>query len=138
MTYGEKVKVNKNIYKGQKVFFKDSWSNQVIKGIVTCTDNSTVAGIHCICFVDEDSRCIAPTYGDTNVMYGNLFETAKTAYAEVEKLSQMRIADMKQEIHTVEDLVKFPTLNCICGEDADSDAVTAYRERCQELLGVTL
>lgn len=130
--------VNNDVHKGQALFFKDSWSNQVIKGIVTCTDNERAAGIHCICFVDDDGHRVTPTYGDTNVIYADLFETAKTAYAEIEKLSGMRIADMKQKMHTVEDIVRFPMENCICGEDADSDAVTAYRERCRELLGVTL
>ena len=71
-------------------------------------------------------------------MYG-IWHSAEEAYAAWDAVSKEKEEEFRRNINNVEDLLRFPLANCLCGNsDVDYTAVEIYKEKAKEILDIDL
>ena len=77
--------------------------------------------------------------GSFGVSADNIFSTEEDAITAYKRKSEENIAEYKEEIKNLNDLLKFPLNHCFCGEEyTDYDAIQAYKTKTFELTGIVL
>ena len=117
---------------GQKVWFKEYWSQMIVWGRVTeikkpDNDDYVIEVKGDVC--DNES---AP--GTTFQPLNNLFATKDDAIATIEKENQKIVDGYKSEITDIASLVAFPLTHPFGAEEyTNYEAISAYKERAKEL-----
>lgn len=117
---------------GQKVWFKEHWSQMIVWGKVTeikkpDNDDYVIEVKGDVC--DNES---AP--GTTFQPLNNLFATKDDAITAIEKENQKIVDGYKSEITDIASLVAFPLTHPFGAEEyTNHEAISAYKERAKEL-----
>lgn len=112
---------------GKSVYYQEPWSRCIeIAKIIEIIDD-TVVKLKC------------ETYGTRNYPIDKLY----TSVDELEKAIKEKFANdvqaLKDSIKTIEDLLIFPLLHCLCGEEyTEHEAIHAYKAKAKELLNIDL
>lgn len=121
-----------DIKNGQKVWYKEYWSQMIVWGKVTNItkfDNNEY-GIKVKGEVYEKGSAA----GTTTQPLNNLFATKEEAIAAAKQESQDWVDDYKKEITDIASLVAFPLSHTFYAEEyTDYEAIRAYKERAKEL-----
>lgn len=85
-------------------------------------------------------RVYAPRYGDRDYDLDQIFNTKEECLAFAKGQSEAIILTCKQQIRTVNDLVRvmFSQNIAYCGEHTNWEVIEATRQRAEELLGIEL
>ena len=117
---------------GQKVWYKEHWSQMIIWGKVTKItkfDNNE-DGIEVTGDVHEKGSFV----GTTTLPLNNLFATKYEAITAVKEEKQKWVDNYKAEITDVASLVTFPIAHPFGAEEyTNYEAIRAYKERAKEL-----
>ena len=117
---------------GQKVWYKEHWSQMIIWGKVTKItkfDNNE-GGIEVTGDVHEKGSFV----GTTTLPLNNLFATKYEAIIAVKEEKQKWVDNYKAEITDVASLVAFPLSHPFGAEEyTNYEAIRAYKERAKEL-----
>lgn len=118
---------------GQKVWFKESWTERIVCGFVNeitkRSDNEDY-----IIEIKGKSYSEDSFIGTTHQSPDNLFATKEEAIVAAKKESQKRVDDYKAEIADIASLVAFPLSHTFYAEEyTDYEAIRAYKERAKEL-----
>ncbi|SEF90931.1 hypothetical protein [Lachnospira multipara] len=99
-------------------------------------------------FVQKESRVNKPVYALHSLdNYGSfaatedcIFKTKEDAIKSYKTSSNKLVEKYKNEIRTLEELIKFPLSHCIaCGEEyTEEEAREAYKIRAKEITGILL
>ncbi len=99
-------------------------------------------------FVQKESRVNKPVYalhsldnlGSFAATEECIFKTKEDALKAYKESSNKLIEKYKNEIKTLEDLIKFPLSHCIaCGEEyTEEEAREAYKIRAKEITGIDI
>ena len=120
-----------NAKKGQKIYFNQTWVGETWGKVIEY--RTTEKGVRYIAVQAENGASI-----------GCLPEDAYATADELRKANEVKFeADVKNymdSIKTLEDLIRFPMNNLVCGaeEYQNYEAREAYRRRAKELTGVDL
>lgn len=118
---------------GQKVWFKESWTERIVCGFVNeitkHSDNENY-----IIEIKGKSYSEDSFIGTTHQSPDSLFATKEEAITAAKKESQKRVDNYKAEITDIASLVAFPLTHTFGAEEyTDYEAIRAYKERAKEL-----
>lgn len=120
--------INKNdIALGNKVWFRETWTERIVYGIVEEIKNEHVL-LHGQS-TDNDSFI-----GTSRIMINNIFAAREQCIQAVKKENDLLVATYKAEITDINSLVNFPLHHSFGAEEyTDYEAIKAYKERAAEL-----
>lgn len=126
------IKIN-DIKIGQKVWFKEHWTERIVCGFVTKVERH-LSNENYIVEINGSSHLKDSFLGTTHQSPNNLFTTEEEAIAAVEEENQKIVDDYKTEITDIASLVAFPLLHPFGAEEyTNYEAIRAYKERTKEL-----
>ena len=123
---------------GSNVYAYERWSNSILRAeVIKIYDDS--CELRFMNIVDRYGNDRGDMFGVSRRVFDQVWHTAKEAWAAIDKEHDNAVIRYSQNMETVEDLLKFPLLHCLCGEEyTDYAAIDAYKKRCSELLDINL
>lgn len=112
---------------GKSVYYQEPWSGCIGKAKIIEIIDDTVVKLKCETF--------GTRYYPIDKLYISVDELQKNMKEEFAK----NVSALKGSIKTVEDLVIFPLMHCLCGEEyTEHEAIHAYKAKAKELLNIDL
>lgn len=125
---------------GDIVYFYEHWSHAIEKCEIIKfkeIDDVKAVEVKSIGSVDKNGNIICKSYGTSTRRIEDLYPSYKAIYDALEKKSQDRTMKYMEEIKTIKDLIEFPLLHCLNGDEyTDYDAKKAYKQKVSEMFGV--
>lgn len=112
---------------GKSVYYQEPWSRCIeIAKIIEIIDD-TVVKLKC------------ETYGTRNYPIDKLYTSVDELKKAIKEKFANDVQALKNSIKTIEDLLIFPLLHCLCGEEyTEYEAIHAYKAKAKELLNIDL
>ena len=139
---------------GDIVYYFEHWSNSLVKAKIeniyqtglyakhSDADSNIiedVAALKTICTVDYDGEEMCSFPDSCNRRVAELYASVESAHHAHCIEQHKHIKKYCNEIHTMEDLVRFPLRHCLNGEEyTDNEAYEAYKMKVKELVGTDL
>lgn len=122
---------------GDVVYKEEHWSGEIFSAQVVKILDGDIIALKGLDFVDREGRKTSTFGGSLGCSAEHLHKTAAEAYdAKLAKYNK-QIEDYKNEIQTLEDLLRFPLVHPFGAEEyRDDAAIKAYCVRCKELQGI--
>lgn len=122
------IKLNKDEVKiDQIVYYQEPWSGCIARAKIIEIINDTVVKLKC------------GTYGTRNYPIDKLYISVDETKKAIEEKFANDVQALKDSIKTIEDLLMFPLLHCLCGEEyTEYEAIHAYKAKVKELLNIDL
>lgn len=128
---------------GDVVYIIESWTDAVVKCVVTHYEGSSYL-IKSVCSVNDEGIEVDDRIGSyfidkTTKVNEKYFLNYKNAFNYKNKKHESIKSEYINEIKNIPDLVKFPLMHCLNGEEyTDYDAIEVYKMKCKELLNIDL
>ena len=130
---------NKELYPGQIIWFYYSTITPCQKGKIinyVKDDNFSYYNVDWIDTSSVDGHEFKS--GTSGVLTDRIFKTEKECWEYVEKLSNIKRNEIREQINSKEELLQF-MMNCIYNEDYDYiDEKIVIREKIEEYFGIEL
>ena len=112
---------------GKSVYYEEPWSR--------CIEMAKIIGI----IDDTVVKLKCEPYGTRNYPIDKLYITVDELQENMKKEFAKNVSALKGSIKTVEDLIIFPLMHCLCGEEyTEHEAIHAYKAKAKELLNIDL
>lgn len=122
---------------GDIVYKEEHWSGEIFSAQVVNFLPGDIVALKGLDFVDRKGNRTSSFGGSMGSSAEYLYRTAAAAYDAKLARYNKQIEDYKNEIQTLEDLLKFPLVHPFGAEEyRDDAAIKAYCVRCKELQGI--
>ena len=131
-----------NMKVGHIVYFLEHWSRNIIKAQIEklqTIDNQKAAEVKCLLAVDKNGNILCKSCGNCTQPLTNLYFSPSELYNALQQKRGIQIQKYCDEIKNTSDLLKFPLIHCLNGDEyTDYEAIAAYKRKTKELLGIDL
>lgn len=128
---------------GDIVFIDENQLYTVVQAEIIGIENgdhvNDIIRLKCLNVVNRNGEIVCKTYGNTKRLQQNVYLTVNDVFTTIDAKSNERVKQYCEEIETVYDLLDFALNHCLSDdENPNQNAVTAYKIRAKEILGVDL
>lgn len=126
---------------------KDITNNKFKNGDIVFVNSTCEIAEKCkiVGFVKKESSTNKSVYilrsldwfGTFNATEDCIFDTKENAISAHRTAFKIKVKSYCEQIRTLDDLVRFPIDNCLCGENTDYAALEAYGIKAKEILNTT-
>lgn len=111
----------------QIVYYQEHWSGHIERAkIIEIVDDIVV-------------KLKGTTYGTRDYHIDKLYTSVDELKKAIEEKFANDVQALKDSIKTIEDLLIFPLLHCLCGEEyTEYEAIHAYKAKAKELFNIDL